>query len=384
MTLQVDERVIGHYEGSAGGPRVIVTGGVHGNEPAGIIAFGRVLDKLVESAPLFSGKLLGLAGNRAALALGQRYVEEDLNRIWLPERLRGDSNTTHPARTVDEVEQWELLREIQLVLNDFDGTAYFLDLHTTSAKGAPFSVLADTLANRRLAKRLPGAMVLGLEEHLDGTLLNFVNELGHVAIGFEGGRHGSPEAIDAQELALWETLVMAGCVRRHEIPGLSTLSESVDARAAGTPRVVEIRHRHHVEFEDEFLMGPGCRNLQRIKRGQVLARDRNGEIVSSEDGRILMPLYQSQGSDGFFVVREVRSFWLALAVWMRRFRLDKVVPFMPGVTPHPALPDTYVVNRTVARWFVVEVFHLLGFRRNRFEAGRLVVSRRKETPVGNL
>ena len=71
---------------------------------------------------------------------------------------------------------------------------------------------------------------------------------------------------------------------------------------------MEIRHRHPVEPEDGILMKAGFENLQRIERGQVLARDKTGEILSSEDGRIVMPLHQSQGSDGFFVVREVRSF----------------------------------------------------------------------------
>ena len=383
MTLQIEDRVIGRYGSSVGGPLVIVTGGLHGNEPAGVIALGRVFKKLVEYLPRFSGRLLGLAGNRPALALGQRYVEEDLNRIWFPERLRVDDFERNPPKSVDEAELREILGQINTALDDFDGIAYFLDLHTTSAPGAPFSVLADTLANRALARRLPGAMVLGLEEHVDGTLLNYVNDLGHVAIGFEGGQHDSPAAVDALELALWDTLVMAGCIQSGEVSGLNTLTQSVDARVQGTPRVVEIRHRHDVVPEDEFLMKPGFENLQRIRRDQVLARDKNGEICSDEDGRILMPLYQSQGRDGFFVVREVPSFWLALAVWMRRFRMDRVLPFMPGVEPHPALQDTFVINTILARWFVLELCHLLGFRRKRIEGGRLVVSRRREAPVGS-
>ena len=37
--------------------------------------------------PPFKGQLVALAGNRAALARGCRYISEDFNRIWLPERL---------------------------------------------------------------------------------------------------------------------------------------------------------------------------------------------------------------------------------------------------------------------------------------------------------
>ena len=381
MTLRVDDRVIGRWGDSVTGPLVIAIAGLHGNEPAGVTSAWRVLGKLAEYSPAFSGRLLILAGNLPALAHGHRFVDEDLNRIWFPERLREEDFRIHPPGTVEEAEQREMLHEINRVLDGFNGTAYFLDLHTTSASGAPFSVLADTLSNRELAERLPGTMVLGLEEHLDGTLLNYVNDLGHVAIGFEGGEHDSPDSLEAQELAVWETLVLAGCVRHWEVPGLDLLIETVEARAKGTPRVVEIRHRHHVVPDDDFEMKAGFRNLQPIGHGQVLARDRNGEILATEDGRILMPLYQSQGSDGFFIVREVRSFWLALAVWMRRFRLDRLLPLMPGVAPHPGAADSFVINNRVARWFVVEVCHLLGFRRKRLEGGQLIVSRRREAPV---
>jgi succinylglutamate desuccinylase len=56
---------------------------------------------------------------------------------------------------------------------------------------------------------------------------------------------------------------------------------------------------------DGFVMEPGFRNLQAVEAGQVLARDRLGEITAVCDARILMPLYQDQGNDGFFLAREV-------------------------------------------------------------------------------
>jgi hypothetical protein len=37
----------------------------------------------------------------------------------------------------------------------------------------------------------------------------------------------------------------------------------------------------------------------------LLAHDRNGEIRAPFDGLVLLPLYQSEGSDGFFYGRSV-------------------------------------------------------------------------------
>lgn len=66
----------------------------------------------------------------------------------------------------------ELLEEIDAALARRRGPVIFLDLHTTSAAGTPFTIIADTLLNRRLALSLPAPVILGLEEHLEGTTLN--------------------------------------------------------------------------------------------------------------------------------------------------------------------------------------------------------------------
>jgi succinylglutamate desuccinylase len=50
-------------------------------------------------------------------------------------------------------------------------------------------------------------------------------------------------------------------------------------------------------------MREGYKNFQAIKAGEVLADDKNGEIVAPEDCLLLMPLYQRQGTDGFFLVK---------------------------------------------------------------------------------
>jgi succinylglutamate desuccinylase len=38
----------------------------------------------------------------------------------------------------------------------------------------------------------------------------------------------------------------------------------------------------------------------------LLATDKNGDITTPTDGFLLMPLYQKQGEEGFFVVRDYK------------------------------------------------------------------------------
>src|SRR5690606_10789460 len=60
-------RVLGQYTQGNYGPALVVTAGVHGNEPSGIIAFDRVLQRLKRLNLPMQGELTGLAGNMAAL-----------------------------------------------------------------------------------------------------------------------------------------------------------------------------------------------------------------------------------------------------------------------------------------------------------------------------
>jgi succinylglutamate desuccinylase len=46
------------------------------------------------------------------------------------------------------------------------------------------------------------------------------------------------------------------------------------------------------------------KNFDKISKDELLAFDKYGEIRSKEDGMILMPLYQKQGNDGFFIIKE--------------------------------------------------------------------------------
>jgi predicted deacylase len=370
-------RVLGTYERQTAGPSLICIGGMHGNEPAGVIAAQRVLQTLHTQQPPFRGEFVALAGNRTALAHRRRYLAEDFNRIWFPERLAALRQArSGEALGPEEAEQRELLLVLETALARRRGPVIFLDLHTTSADGIPFTVISDTLLNRQLALSLPVPVILGLEEQLDGTTLNYMNDYGYLAVGFEGGQNEAPSSVAHHEAAIWTLLVAAGCLPRSDVAPLDPLRDTLAQKTRTAPRIMEVRYRHEIREGDHFVMEPGYVNFQAVQRGQLLARDRHGDIRAQEDGYLLMPLYQSQGTDGFFLVREISPLWLRVSAWLRRLRVDRLLPWLPGIRRHPDRSDTLTVNSAIARWFVVEIFHLLGFRRHRMEEGKLVVSRR--------
>jgi succinylglutamate desuccinylase len=355
---------------------VFVTAMLHGNEPAGALAFRRVFEHIERHDLPVRGELVGVAGNLAARARGRRFLRHDLNRVWTERRVEA-LRRRHPALDeAEDAEQRAVLEELEAAVGRARGPVLLVDLHTTSGESPPFALMSDVLRNRRFAFALPVPVILGLEETVDGTLLEFVTERGHSAIVVETGRHDDPRCIERHEAVLWLLLARAGLVDAADAPDLDGWRRRLEGGSDGLPRVVEVVQHHKIAPGEEFeMVHDGFVGFQRVRQGQVLARDQLRTIEARVDGRLLMPRYQPEGEDGLFIVRRVRRGWLWLSRWARK--LGFLPRLLPGVSHHPTRPRTLVV-RPPARWLVVELFHLFGYRKRRHEGDVWTFAKRNE------
>lgn len=372
-------RELGRLDHGRAGPTLLVLAGIHGNEPAGVVAVQRVLAELQQHETAVRGRILALAGNLPGLTAGTRYLARDLNRGWLPAAIAALQARDPATDSAEDAQQRELLARFDEVVRTARGPVVFLDLHTSSADGPPFLCLADTMDNRDLALATGVPIILGIEETIDGASLEWFTGKGIVAIAAEGGRHQHPDTVGNHEALLWSVLAHLGMVEASKVQAERHRAHLARA-TAGVPPIVEIVHRHAITAEDRFVMAPGYVNFQRVRKGDLLATDARGEIRAEQDCRMLLPLYQALGDDGYFLARPVRAFWLGVARWLRWLRLDRIVHWLPGVRRDPEDALTILVDPIIARWFVTEIFHLLGFRRLRQRGARLAFSRRWSRP----
>lgn len=376
VDIEEGEHLVGEFVGDEKGVTVMVVGSIHGNEPSGLLAMRKIGTELRKLERALRGRVYLIAGNTRALREDVRFIDADLNRHWTPEIIALNSpDSTIRTNRVEDAEQRELLRIFERIFLTARDEVYALDLHSTSSISPPFAMIGDTLRNRDFARKFPATILLGIEEQLNATILEYINNLGAVTLGFEAGEHKDKTAVDNQEALVWLALHHSGClggeyvdVERHE----RTLRE-----AMGRPRIIEIRHRHAITPADNFEMEPGYENFEPVKKGEVVAHDKAGEIRIKEKGLILMPLYQKLGDDGFFIGREILPFWLWLSRALRKLGIAGIVHWLPGVTRDPFNEESLVVNTSVARFFPLQIFHLLGFRKMLWKSGKLVVSRRK-------
>lgn len=367
------DHVLLQYVKGSDYPTLVITVCMHGNEPAALAAMKLLFspDRIREAD--LHGNVYVLIGNVAALNRSQRFVHKDFNRVWSRENLELVRHT--PPSEWPEVHELHELKSMDRLITSIvskhgEQPLIFLDLHTTSADSAPFIPFNDAIMNRKLAENFPIPLILGIEEFLDGPLMSYVNDLGFPALGFEAGRHDDPFSADRHaafvELFLYH-LDMIGLTENQ----IQELQDMLTIGFKFSPGFYEIIYRHGVLPFSGFKMAQGFRNFQSIDKDQVLATDQNGDITAVQSGLIFMPLYQSEGDDGFFIIRPVSKFWLWISTQLRKFNLLKGIAYLPGVRVDTLNPRIFWANPKITRFFPREIFHLLGFRVKKTSSGKL-------------
>jgi len=359
-TISID-RIIGQYRGNSEGPTLIFTGGIHGNEPSGVFALQSVMDDLAELNIPFHGNLYALSGNLVALEKGVRYNQVDLNRIWTREKIESFSKNGSQIAPLEVDEQMDIFYTINSILSKEKGPFYFFDLHTTSGETTPFLTVNDSLLNRKFTKQYPLPIVLGIEEFLDGPLLSYINELGYVAFGFEAGQHDSPLAYQNQISFIYLSMVYTGCLAKTHAT-IFQHHKRLLRRSQVRSKFFEIVYHYPIGIEEEFQMDPGYVNFQRVTKYEPIAKSGDQMIEAQTDGQIFMPLYQGKGDDGFFIIKKIPIFFLAVSKLLRKTYFDRLLVLLPGVSWGSKNREELIVNVKVARFFTKQFFHLLGYR----------------------
>lgn len=307
----MNERIIGKYEGEASGPLLICIGGIHGNEPAGILAIEEVLRLLgmePESNPgfIYSGSFVGIKGNLGAITCNSRFVHRDLNRMLTKSEIKRIENTNTALRTAEDRECIELIATIEAEIDRHDHPfTLILDFHTTTAAGGIFTIAADDPDSRSLALGLHAPVILGIAEGLSGTTIEYFNHpaSGCHCIVFEAGQHDDPGCVDRSVSAIVNSMRSIGAVRPSDVHHrhddlLMNLSK-------GFPRITKLLYHYKIDPAENFKMQLGYKNFQPVQAGEIVACNDRGGIQSPYSGLILMPKYQSLGDDGFFIVSPI-------------------------------------------------------------------------------
>ena len=309
----MNNRVIGKYIGNASGPLLVITAAMHGNEPAGVKALD-LLFKMLEVEPItnpdfvYHGEIIGLIGNLSAFNQKKRYIQKDINRSWLPKHINFIKSADISSLSDEDQEMREIL---DILGNELSAThaekLYLLDLHTTSSDGI-FCIATNDMESIKIANEIHAPVILGLMHGIEGTSLHYFNQsntgLPTTSIAFEGGHHDDPLSVNRCIAATLNFMRAIGVVRPRDIENRH--DQILKDYSAELPDIVEVFYRYHVADNSKWKMESCFKNFDWIAKGTLLATYSGQMILSPFDAFLLMPLYQPQGQDGFFLAHEVK------------------------------------------------------------------------------
>lgn len=294
------QRIIGSYSSGIEGPLLFVTAGIHGNEPSGVIALQHIFSELHKSLPSIQGTFVGVSGNQLGLSKGIRFIDQDLNRTWTKTNLLSKSNTAHEL-----TEMRAILEVLKSYMEGGSKKCYFLDCHTTSSPSAPYISVQDINDNCSWAKHFPTSVVIGFSDIITGDIDHYLSSIGLTGFVFEAGQHTSKSAVVNQQGMIWLVLKEACGLNFDDLSEYPNSVITLKEQHQSTQKSFKILYRHELKENDTFEMEPGFENFSKTEKGQLLAIENGEEIRSKWDAYIFMPLYQSLGDDGFFIIDTV-------------------------------------------------------------------------------
>ena len=295
-------RIIGKYSSGKKGPLLFVTGGIHGNEPSGVKALMTVFEELEKTKPEIEGTIVGVSGNQKALNHNHRYIDEDLNRTWTKDNVQKNEPDSH-----EEKEMFDIIRVLNEQSNGDYTKRYFLDCHTTSSASLPYVSVQEVNDNDEWAHKFPTYIIRGFSDIITGDIDHYFSRIGMTGFVFEAGQHTDETSQENHEGVIWLALKEACNLDLSKISTYPECVERFSKKNAPEQKTFEIVYRHGLADSDIFKMEPGYENFQKIEKGELLAKQNGNEVKSEWDAYIFMPLYQSQGNDGFFIVKEVEA-----------------------------------------------------------------------------
>lgn len=377
-TLKKMERYIGKISGEKKGPTLVFFGGIHGNEPAGVLALEQFFENLACRAVQIRGTVIGLRGNIPALLQGKRFLEHDLNRLWTYDNIAEIQNKPVFSRSPEEIQLVEIHELLTNLLEVNTGPFYFIDFHTTSSKTLPFITINDALINRKFSRLFPVPIILGIEEYLEGPLLSLMNQMGYVSLGFESGQHYEMAAVENSIAFLWLAIVFSGLIDKKEVGGFEDYYERLIKSSENDAKFYEVIHRQKLRPSDSFKMFSHFRSFQKVMKHTPLAVQNQKEIKAKKNTILFMPLYQEQGEDGFFLIKNTPKWALRLSTLLRKTRFDRLLPILPGISWSDTKKQSLNVNLSVARFFTKSFFHLLGYRNQILDKTHLRMQNREK------
>ncbi|MGV6393226.1 M14 family metallopeptidase [Pseudomonas caspiana] len=285
------------FDSGLPGPHVMVMALTHGNEVTGAIAVDALLRAGVRPR---QGRLSLAFGNVEAYHRfdpqdidATRYIDEDMNRVWVPERLDGDEVSV-------ELNRARALRPL------IDSVDLLLDIHSMHEEAAPVMMSGAQIKGLEFAAALGVPEVVVADSgHPNGKRMRDYGDFDDAAskknaLLIETGQHFSRLSEQVALDIAARFLICTGAVLESDVEGFLSQKHPAVQRFLQVTEPV-------VASSMDFTFVEDYRGLELIERaGTVIARDGDRDVVTPYDNCVLVQPSLRHLGPGVTVVRLAR------------------------------------------------------------------------------
>lgn len=285
------------FDSGVPGPHVMVMALTHGNEVTGAIAVDALLRAGVRPR---QGRLSLAFGNVEAYHRfdpqnidATRYIDEDMNRVWVSERLDGYEVSV-------ELNRARALRPL------IDSVDLLLDIHSMHEEAAPVMMSGAQIKGLEFAAALGGPEVVVADSgHPNGKRMRDYGDFDDAAskknaLLIETGQHFSRLSEQVALDIAARFLICTGAVLESDVEGFLSQKHPAVQRFLQVTEPV-------VASSMDFTFVEDYRGLELIERaGTVIARDGDRDVVTPYDNCVLVQPSLRHLGPGVTVVRLAR------------------------------------------------------------------------------
>lgn len=262
--------------------RIVLSCGVHGNETAPIEICDDLVKGILTGAIALSHDVLFLFGNLPAMDIAERFVEENMNRLFSGAHSKGEGLVN-----AERVRAKQLEEAVASFFKAAEGTRYHYDLHTAirASKNEKFAVypyLHDRVHSKGQLAFLAacGVKTILLSESATTTFSYFSSH--HYNAHAFTVELGKVRPFGQNDMRRFEDA-------KNAITQLITQDDyapSVNIKDLDIYRVNQVINRNEEQFELHF--DDDTPNFTDYPKGTVLASEPGKQYVAEQDGEAIV------------------------------------------------------------------------------------------------
>jgi len=262
--------------------QVVLSCGVHGNETAPIEICDELVQKILTGELALAHNVLFLFGNLPAMDIAERFVEENMNRLFSGAHSQGEGLVN-----AERVRAKQLEDAVSRFYSQNNGTRYHYDLHTAirASKNEKFAVYPFLHERKHSKGQLAFLAACGVKTILlsesSTTTFSYYSSYQHNAHAFtvELGKVRPFGENDMTRFADAKKALLSLITQEDFAP-------DVDVEELDIYRVNQVINRHKEDFELHF--DEDTPNFMDYAEGTVLASETDAKYIAQQDGEAIV------------------------------------------------------------------------------------------------